>query len=386
MKSIKFKAVTLFTISLLSSISLFAQTEVNPSVVTTAVPFLRISPDARGGAMGDAGIAVSPDANSAFWDLAKTPFATDNDAVGLTYTPWLHDIASDVYLATLAGYHKLDDNQAISASVRYFNLGSIQFTDYNGTQLQLYKPREFAVDLGYSRKLSDKLGIGVALRYINSSLASGDVGGTVYKAGQTVAADLSLFHNGLDDAGQGFCYGIALSNLGGKIGYTDNALGKDFIPANLGIGAAYTAIIDEDNKITFALDINKLLVPALPASTGNDSIDNQNLANYHSQSVFSSWGSSFSNSAYTFSGGAEYTYNNQFSARAGYFWEGANQGDRRYFTVGVGLKYNIFGFNFSYLVPSGNGVTRNPLSNTLRFSILFDLDSSGDTNTDNTAN
>ncbi len=292
-------------------------------------------------------------------------------------------IASGVYLVTLAGYHKIDDEQAISGSIRYFNLGDIQFTDYNGQNLQLYRPREYAVDFGYSRKVSDKIGLGVALRYINSSLANGSVNSTVYKAGQTVAADVSLFHNGLNDEGQGFTYGIALSNLGGKIGYTDNAQSKDFIPANLGIGGAYTAILDEDNKMTFDVDINKLLVPALPtaSNTGNatydDSINMENLINYHTQSVFGSWGQSLSNSAYTFSGGMEYTYNGQFMARAGYFWEGKNQGDRRYFTLGIGLKYTVFNFNFSYIVPSGNGVTLNPLSNTLRFSILFNLEGSG---------
>jgi hypothetical protein len=388
MKLSKLKVVVLFLASVPVSFFAAAQsaTYVVPNVVTTAVPFLRISPDARSGAMGDAGIGLSPDANAGFWDLGKVPFATTNDAVGLTYTPWLQDIASGVYLVTLAGYHKLDDEQAISASVRYFNLGDIQFTDYNGTNLQLYRPREFAVDFGYSRKVGDKLGLGVALRYINSSLANGDVGGTVYKAGQTVAADVSLFHNGLNDDGQGFTYGLALSNLGGKIGYTDNAQSKDFIPANLGIGAAYTSKLDQDNKLTFDIDINKLLVPALPTATGVDSVDNQNLIDYHTQSVFGSWFKSMSNSAYTFSGGMEYTYNDQFMARAGYFWEGKNQGDRRYFTLGLGLKYNVFNFNFSYLVPSGNGVTRNPLSNTLRFSILFNLDNSGEDTDNTTAN
>jgi len=386
MKLRTLKAAFLFLSLVFISVLADAQTTspeyVVPNVVTTAVPFLRISPDARSGAMGDAGIGLSPDANSGFWDLAKTPFSTTNDAVGLTYTPWLQDIASGVYLVTLAGYHKLDDEQAISASVRYFNLGDIQFTDYNGTNLQLYRPREYAIDFGYSRKVADKLSLGVALRYINSSLANGSIGGVVYKAGQTVAADVSLFHNGVNDDGQGFTYGLVLSNLGGKIGYTDNAQAKDFIPANIGIGGAYSAKLDQDNKMTFDIDINKLLVPALPTSTGNDSIDQVNLDTYHTQSVFGSWGKSFSNQAYTFSGGLEYTYNDQFMARAGYFWEGKNQGDRRYFTLGVGLKYNVFGFNFSYLVPSGNGVTRNPLSNTLRFSILFNLDNQGDNNTD----
>ena len=347
------------------------------NIVTTAVPFLRISPDARTGGMGDVGIATSPDANSGFSNLAKIPFATSNTQAAVTYTPWLKDIASDVYLATLAGYHKLDDNQAIAVGVRYFNLGDIQFTDQNGNSIGNGRPREFGIDFGYTRKLSDKLSLGVALRYINSSLAKGDLGtGTIYKAGNAVAGDLSLYNNGLNAEGQGFTWGIVFSNLGSKIGYTNNAETKDFIPANAGIGAAYTSVIDQDNKITIAADVNHLLVPALPVlSDGSDSAGDANKLNdYRNTGVFESWFKSFSNNVYTAQLGLEYWYNDQFAARAGYYWETKEGGDRKYFTVGIGLKYNVFGFNFSYLVPSGNGVTRNPLSNTLRFSLMFDLD------------
>ncbi len=358
-----------------------AQTTAPINIVTTAVPFLRISPDARAGGMGDVGIATSPDANSGFWNLAKIPFATTKSSLSLTYSPWLKDIASDVYLVTLAGYTQLDEEQAISGSIRYFNLGQIEFTDFNGNSLGQGRPREFAIDFGYSRKLSDNLGVGVSLRYINSSLVSGSVGDNVYKAGQTVAADLSVFHNGLNEAGQGFSWGVALSNLGGKVGYTDNAQSKDFIPANLGVGGAYTAAIDEDNKITIGADINKLLVPSLSYDpNASDTVNQEAVDTYHNYSVFESWFKSFTNHAYTFAGGAEYTYNNQFAFRAGYFYEGKNQGNRKYATVGVGLIYNAFGFNFSYLIPSGNGITRNPLSNTLRFGITFNLDNTGTDN------
>ncbi len=359
-----------------------AQSNIN--IVTTAVPFLRISPDARTGGMGDVGIATSPDANSGFSNLAKLPFATSNTQVSVTYTPWLKDIASDVYLATLAGYHKIDENQAIAVGVRYFNLGDIQFTTQDGVDNGNGRPREFSLDFGYTRKLSDKLSLGVALRYINSSLAKGDVGGngTVYKAGNAVAGDLSLYSNGLNTDGQGFTWGVTLNNLGSKIGYTNNAETKDFIPANLGIGAAYTGVIDEDNKITIAADVNHLLVPAVPTLSGDidpnggvSAEDSAKLADYRSTGVFESWFKSFDNKVYTVQLGAEYWYNNQFAARAGYYWETKEGGNRKYFTVGVGIKYNVFGFNFSYLVPSGSGVNRNPLSNTLRFSLLFDLDS-----------
>src|SRR6478672_12050574 len=342
------------------------------NIVTTAVPFLRISPDARAGGMGDVGIATSPDANSGFWNLAKTPFATSPGAIGATYTPWLKDIAQDVYLATLAGYYKLSDEQAIAGSVRYFNLGQIQFVDFNGNPLNTSRPREFAIDFGYSRKVAENLGLGVTLRYINSNLANGSFNGVTYKAGNAIAADLSLYHNGLNDEGMGFTYGLSISNLGTKIGYTDDAKSKDFIPANLGAGLAYTWVFQETSKFTLGLDINHLLVPESPT-------DSASLADYHSSSVFSSWFQSFGNKANTISGGAEYTYNDQFALRAGYFYEGKSQGGRRYFTAGVGLKYNMFGFNFSYLAPSGNGVTRNPLSNTLRFGIIFDLGGAEDT-------
>ena len=360
-----------------------AQDAIN--IVTTSVPFLRISPDARAGGMGDVGIATSPDANSIFWNAAKAPFASSNGMISATYTPWLKDIAQDVYLATLAGYYKLDDEQALSASLRYFNLGDIQFTDFSGTELSKGRPREYSLDFGYSRKLSDNLGIGVTLRYINSSLANGfSNNGVTYKPGQTVSGDLSLYHTGLNEEGQGLTWGISLSNLGGKIGYTDNANAKDFIPANAGVGLAYTWAFNEINKFTLAGDLNHLLVPATPFPTGDDTQDQENLDKYRNQSVFESWFKSFNNKAYQLSLGAEFNYNDQFSVRAGYFYEPKDAGNRKYLTVGLGLKYEAFGFNFSYLAPSGNGITRNPLSNTLRFSLIFDLDAAnagGDTST-----
>jgi len=360
------KATAFFLLLGLSiSKTTFAQSD-PINIVTTAVPFLRISPDARAGGMGDVGIATSPDANSGFWNLAKTPFATSSGSIGATYTPWLKDIAQDVYLATLAGYYKLSDEQAIAGSIRYFNLGQIQFVDFNGNPLNTSRPREFALDFGYARKIAEKLGLGVTLRYINSNLANGSFNGVTYKAGNAIAADLSLYHNGLNDEGMGLTYGISISNLGSKIGYTNDAKSKDFIPANLGAGLAYTWVFQETSKFTLGLDINHLLVPESPT-------DSASLVDYHDMSVFSSWFQSFGNKANTISGGAEYMYNDQFALRAGYFYEGKSQGGRRYFTAGVGLKYNVFGFNFSYLAPSGNGVTRNPLSNTLRFSVLFDL-------------
>ncbi len=362
-----------------------AQTEATPiNVVTSAVPFLRISPDARSGGMGDLGIATSPDASSAFWNLAKTPFNTNQGGIAVTYTPWLKDLGlNDVYLASLTGFYKLDDMQAISGSLRYFSLGNIQFTDNLGNDLSSFRPREFAADLGYSRKLSKKLSLGVALRYINSNLANGTINGVAYKAGSSVAGDISLFHNGIKADGSGINYGLTLSNLGSKISYTSDATQKDYIPANLGLGIAYTKTIDEANKLTIGLDLHKLLVPTPPALG-----DSTGLVNYRSQGVVGSWFKSFGDAPGGFSEeikevsasiGAEYWYNDQFAFRAGYFYENPSKGNRKYFTLGAGLKYNSFGLNFSYLLPSGNGVNRNPLSNTLRFSLFFDFAEGGST-------
>jgi hypothetical protein len=375
--TVKFAAALLFALSLSSGVK--SQDNGTINVVTSAVPFLRISPDARAGGMGDVGIATPADANASFWNLAKAPFATSRTSIATTYTPWLKDLGlNDVYLASLAGYHQLDEEQAISASIRYFSLGNIQFTDFAGNDLQSFRPREYSIDFGYSRKLSANLGAGIALRYINSNLAGGQaVNGVQYKSGQAVAADLSLFHTGVDETGQGLNWGVTLSNLGSKISYTSDAQQKDYIPANLGLGVAYTWVFDETSKFTGGLDVNKLMVPT-PPSLANDST----LPEYRNKSVINSWISSFGDAGslsnelkeYQVSVGGEYSYNNQFMARAGYFYENKFKGNRKYFTLGFGLRYNVFGLNFSYLVPSGNGVTRNPLSNTLRFSLVFDLD------------
>jgi hypothetical protein len=360
------------------SLPALAQQTQSINVVTTAVPMLRISPDARAGGMGDLGIATSADANASFWNQAKIPFATQRSAIALTYTPWLKDLGlNDVFIGTVAGYHQIDELQAISGSLRYFNLGSIQFTDFAGNDLQKFNPREFAFDAGYSRKLSDKIGVGIALRFIYSNLANGNTNGVTYKPGTAVAGDISFFYNGLNEEGTGITAGAVMSNLGSKIAYTNDARGKDYIPANLGIGAVYTKAIDETNKISFGVYINKLLVPTPPTDTSTAARDA-----YRNKSVVGSWFSSFGDAPGGFgeemkefqvSTGLEYGYNDQFFARAGYFYEAKTKGNRRFFSVGAGVKYNRLGFNFSYLVPTGQGINRNPLSNTTRFSIVFDL-------------
>jgi hypothetical protein len=382
MKSTALKLTVL--ILLIAGIVPFVKAQDRINVVTTAVPFLRISPDARAGAMGELSVATSPDASSSYFNLGKVAFNESNAGVNVTYTPWLKKLVNDVYLASLSGYYKLDETQAISASLRYFNLGSIQFTDFNGNALNTSNPREFGFDLGYSRKLTDNLGIGVGLKYIYSNLASGYSGnGNTYKAGSAVAGDIGLYYRALTEAGQGWAFGLALTNLGSKISYTDNADQKDFIPANFAIGTNYTKVIDESNKISFGVDLNKLLVPTPPiASNPPTAQDTADFNSYHNKSVVGSWFGSFGDAPGGFSEemkefqvslGAEYWYNNQFALRAGYFYEDKTKGNRRYFTTGVGIKYNVFGLNFSYLVPVNSGVNQNPLANTLRFSLVFDL-------------
>lgn len=378
MRSTALRIVFILTLFTSLAITSFAQSGLN--VVTTAVPFLRISPDARAGSMGDLSLATDPDASSAYFNLGKVPFNKSVGGINLTYTPWLKKIVNDVYLASLAGYYKVDENSAVSASFRYFSLGNIDLTDAFGNPLKSVNPKEYSFDLGYSRKLSDKLGLGIGLKYIYSNLAQGVSG---YKAGSSVAGDIGLYYNGHDEGGQGWAFGAAMTNLGAKIGYSNNADEKDFIPANLGLGTTYTRVFDESNKLSFGVDVNKLLVPTPPIDANGNFIDSNALQNYRNKGVVNSWFSSFGDAPggfseelkeFQISTGLEYTYNNQFALRAGYFYENKYKGNRRYFTTGVGIKYNVFELNFSYLVPSGSGVQQNPLSNTLRFSLVFNFD------------
>lgn len=236
------------------------------NTITTGVPFLRISPDARSGAMGDVGLAISPDANAQFWNVAKMPFNTKKYGISATYTPWLKDLVPDIYLAYLSGYGKFGENgnQAISASLRYFSLGDITYTQDGITPTGTGKPREFAFDLGYSRKLSDYLSTGINLRYIHSAIASGlSQPGIDYKPGNAFGADIGIYYTKTTEIDEfrnnNFSFGAAITNIGSRISYSSTR--RDFIPINLGIGAAYTTQFDEYNKITFALDVNKLLVP-----------------------------------------------------------------------------------------------------------------------------
>jgi hypothetical protein len=351
------------------------------NAVTSAVPFLRIVPDARGGAMGDVGIATAADPNKMHYNPSALAFANKNVSVSATYTPWMRALGlQDVYLAYLSGYTKLDEFQTLGFGLRYFSLGDIEFTDENGQSLGQGRPNEFEFAGAYSRKLTDKFSAAVGAKFIYSNLATGQrVEGTEIKPGIAGGADLSVTYKTpikVTKNDSELTIGAAVSNLGSKITYT-NSINRDFIPTNLGLGLAWKFNLDEYNSLTITSDFNKLLVPTPRPDIDEDA---DGIPDYRQLSPIGGVFRSFSDAPGGFSEelkeittglGAEYWYDDQFALRAGYFYEHYSKGNRKYFSVGLGLKYNIFGINFSYLVPTTN--QRNPLDNTLRFSLLFDF-------------
>ncbi len=354
------------------------------NTIVTAVPFLRITPDARGGAMGDAGVATSPDPNAMHYNAAKLAFAENKLGISATYTPWLRSLGlSDVFLSYLSAAYKFDDLQAIGFGLRYFSLGSIQFTDENGQALNTGRPNEFEVSLAYSRKLSDRFAASLTGKFIYSNLAAGQTvpGGETIEVGLAGAADIGFTYWAPLDLGGAesrLNFGLALTNIGSKITYTRSTV-RDFLPANFGLGVAWDIDFDQYNRLTFTTDMNKLMVPT-PCQGNDCDEDGNGVPDYKEQSgisgILSSWadapeGFSEELKELMWSFGLEYWYDQQFSVRAGYFSEHVQKGGRKYFTVGLGLRYSVFGLNFSYLVPTTN--QRNPLDNTLRFSLLFDF-------------
>lgn len=352
------------------------------NTITTGTPFLNIAPDSRAGAMGDAGVATTPDVNSQHWNPAKYAFIESEMGVALSYTPWLRSLVSDISLAYLAGYKRLDDQQTLSASLRYFTLGEIAFMDEFGEPMGQQKPNEFALDFAYTLLLSEKFSGAVAIRYIRSDLTGGQViGGVETHAGNTFATDVAFYYRNemrMNRKRSNIAAGINISNVGGKISYTDGET-KDFIPANLRLGVSYTTEMDKYNTITFAIDANKLLVPT-PIPSSDTADVNIITDNGSSKSVVAGIFSSFSDAPggmseelkeITLSLGAEYWYNKQFALRAGYFHEDASKGNRKFVTAGAGLKMNVFALDFSYLLPVAQN---NPLANTLRFTLSFDFD------------
>ena len=357
----------------------------NLNTITTAVPFLLISPDSRAGGMGDVGVATSPDANSLHWNPAKFAFVEDEVGFAVSYVPWLRALVPDINLSYLAGYKKLNKNEAIAMELRYFTLGDITFTDVIGNNLGQYKPSEFAIGSAYSRKLSDQFSLAISGRYIYSNLTGGQsAGGITTNAGQSIAADVAgYFRKDIRIAKKDMelALGANVSNIGNKVRYTETST-RDFIPINLRLGTALNADLDEYNKISFAFDINKLLVPTPPIY--NDSIDGQiDFGQDPNVSVVSGIFQSFGDAPggfseemreINFSIGTEYWYDDQFAVRAGYFNEHNTKGGRKFFTFGSGVKYNVFALDFSYLINASRAINgNNPLANTMRFTLIFDF-------------
>jgi hypothetical protein len=349
----------------------------NTTSIPTAVPFLNISPDSRSGALGDAGVALSPDVNANFWNPSKLAFLEDRDAVSISYSPWLRHLVPDVSLSYLSYAHKIDDRNTIGASLRYFNLGSIQLVDASQNNQGIYRPSEYSVDFSLARKFGEDFSLGLSGRYIhsdlsNESFATGSSRQT--QAGNAFAADVSLYYkNTIQEFGSDalFAFGTNISNIGTKISYTTGGT-QYFLPTNLKIGAANTWDLDSYNQITLTLDLNKLLVPTPPIRDANGNIikgkdDNVSVP----AGIFGSFtdapgGFSEEMQEITLSPGFEYIYNKQFALRAGYFYENPNQGNRQYVTLGVGLKYDSYSFDFSYLAASQQN---SPIANTVRFSL-----------------
>jgi len=357
------------------------------NTITTAVPFLMISPDARAGAMGDVGVASTPDAASMHWNAAKFAFIEKDMGFGISYSPWLRELVNDINLAYLTGYKRIDDQSTFAASLLYFSLGDITFTDVIGNTIGNYRPNEFAVDAAYARKLTKNLSGAVALRYIYSNLTQGQfVGGAATKPGTSVATDVTIYHEKTyrlkSRQEMTMAWGVSISNIGAKISYSDDNTARDFIPTNLRFGPRVTFDLDEYNTLSFMVDVNKLLVPTPPiydtiVINGERQIKegmdpDVAVVTGMMQSFYDAPGG-FNEELreLNFGLGAEYWYDKQFAIRAGYFHEHKTKGNRKFFTLGAGLKYNVFGLDFSYLIAMDQ---RNPLENTLRFSLIFDFD------------
>ncbi len=358
------------------------------NTITTAVPFLMIAPDARAGAMGDAGVSSSPDINSMHWNAAKYAFLEDDMGFALNYTPWLRSLVPDINLSYLTGYRKIDDLQTVAFSLKYFTLGEVNFTDNQGFSLGSAKPNEFSLDVAYARRLGDFISGAITGRFIYSDLTQGSIEGA--QAGVAFAADVSVYYERpleWENTPATFAWGASISNIGNKITYTDD-VNADFIPINLRIGPRITFDLDNFNQLSFMVDFNKLLVPTPPIyerdSLGYLIPDGDGFlirdGRDPNRSVVPGMLGSFTDAPGGFreelneisiSAGAEYWYDQQFAIRAGYFHEHESKGNRKYFTVGVGLKYNVFGLDFAYVIPVAQ---RSPLENVLRFSLSFDLE------------
>jgi hypothetical protein len=381
------------------------------NTITTAVPFLQITPDSRSGALGDAGTALSPSSNSLYWNTSMLAFTEDDSEVSISYSPWLRQIANDINLSHVAGYKRINDRNVIGASLRYFSLGEIVFTDESGMQTMVHEPNEFEILAGYSYKLNERFALGVNGKFIYSNLTAGIVvAGAQSKPGLAGAADISFTYLNQDmqwaAAGGSLAFAATINNIGNKISYTemDN---RDFLPTNLKLGTAMTFDFDKYNVVTWVFDVSKLLVPTpptfrmvggspmmvagmdpnvgvvpgmlqsfydAPGALAEDENGNNILNADGTYQIVP--GSRFREelSEFMIGTGVEYWYNGAFAARGGYFYENMNKGNRQHLTFGVGLRYNMFGIDFSYLTSLQRN---NPLQNTIRFTMRFHFDGRG---------
>ncbi|MGB3619256.1 MAG: type IX secretion system outer membrane channel protein PorV [Catalinimonas sp.] len=359
--------------------------------ITTAMPFLTIAPDARAGALGDAGVSTSADINSLYWNPAKMAYLEKYFGFAVSYTPWLRGLTgiNDVYLAYLSGYYKINERSTVSGALNYFNLGNIQFTDNVGAPGIQFTPRELSITAGYAQQLGDRLSVGVGVKFINSNLAGQSFnvagGGNSARPANGAAADIGVFYTNDDMALGGspltLNFGASITNLGPKVTYSSQE-DNDFLPTTLRLGVSPTFEIDPYNSLSLVLEASKLLVPTPPVRDRNGTIvRGQDPDRGFFSGVFSSFsdapdGSSEELREFMLSAGVEYWYNDLFAARAGYFHENNLKGGRQYFSVGAGLRYQLFGVDFAYLVPLEDN---HPLAETLRFTLHFEFERGANT-------
>lgn len=362
----------------------------NKNYISTGMPILLIAPDAVSAALGDAGVASTPDAYSAHWNNAKFAFIENSAGISTTYTPWLRKLkVGDMNLFYLGGYYRINDRSTAAMSLTYFTLGDIDMTDIDGQKINTLHPNEFAIDATYALKLSDNLSLGATGRYMRSDLTNGQTisdgsGNTATQAANSLAADIGLYYQQGIDKSQEYALGLFISNLGAKLSYSNDDNDKEFLPANLRLGGRYTNRIDDYNKISLLLDFNKLLVPTPPYTKDGVTYPSQyasNFTEYNNIGVIQGAIQSFHDAPGGFaeeihevqiSAGAEYWYAETFAFRAGYFYEHETKGGRQYATVGFGIRYNYFSGDFAYLIPTTT-VSTNSLANTIRISIGLDM-------------
>ena len=380
MKKIYLAALTLMGISPLTATAQEKVDMFNPE--KNSVTSQSIAPDARAGGMGDVGAATDPDVASQFWNPAKYPFTISRAGVSLNYTPWLRQLVSDIDLAYLVGYYRIGDYSAVSGSLRYFSLGEVFYGDTNDTQMTL-NPYEMSFDVAYSIMLSEKFSIAAGVRWIYSDLTYNY--SDTSSPGSAFAVDLAAYYQNYVNIGQRECQlgiGLDISNVGSKINFGGDE-NSEFLPANLRLGASLMVPVDEYNRFSIAVDANKPLVPTMPVKMDGESDEDfitRKQNDYYDMSPISGIFKSFGDAPGGFkeemqeirwSVGAEYVYNDKFSLRAGYHHESENKGNRKYFTVGAGFKMNVFSLDAGYVIATAKS---NPLDQTLRFSLSFDMD------------